>query len=197
MVAQGKYSLHDEDTYIAKYFSSFYGGAAGGKFLDIGAYDPFKYCNTRILIERGYYGIYMLPFASAHARFRAAYPNPHNVLLIDRIFGHQDGRMELHEPSIVYDDRSQDVLKVDYRPVMVNVIGAQFMNMHGSNIDLLNINLHKHNLKMLDMFGADFYHRLKMLCIAHENLQFLIEAKVKPYGFKMNYINNTYAIFTK
>ena len=71
-----KYSQRDEQHYIMEYFGD------QGTFLDIGAYNPFTFSNTRALYERGWKGAFVEPSYSCRKSLIEEYS--------------EDSQMEIH-----------------------------------------------------------------------------------------------------
>ena len=81
------YSQGDEEAFILDYFY----GKRPGRFLEIGAYDPFKCSNTRALVERGWGGVYVEPSSPCMASFEAEYGTNQDIQLIGVCVGERDG----------------------------------------------------------------------------------------------------------
>jgi hypothetical protein len=73
------YSQNSEEAYILAYFKNNI-----GKFLDIGAYNPFKFSNTRKLFELGWSGIFIEPSPICFKNFVSEYQNVDRITLINK-----------------------------------------------------------------------------------------------------------------
>lgn len=82
------YSQRDEEQYIIPYFKG-----EAGTFLDIGAYHPFKFSNTRALYELGWSGAFVEPSKNLWKPFEEEYAKDL-----------ESGRLELHKVAIADKD---------------------------------------------------------------------------------------------
>jgi FkbM family methyltransferase len=64
-----RYSQNNEESHILRYFNT----AVTGTFLDIGAFHPKTFSNTRALYERGFKGVFVEPSPSLLPAFEAEY----------------------------------------------------------------------------------------------------------------------------
>lgn len=62
-----------------------------GRFLDIGAFHPFRFSNTRRLYERGFKGVFVEPSPSLRRAFEQEYESDPQVLLLDVCVGARNG----------------------------------------------------------------------------------------------------------
>lgn len=77
-----KYSQYAEQQYILAAF-----GDRGGRFLDIGAYNPFEFSNTRALYEMGWSGVMIEPSPGPMCSLISEYGNDARVTLIQAVVG--------------------------------------------------------------------------------------------------------------
>ena len=87
------YSQTDEETYILNHFRA----ASNGTFLDIGAFNPFTFSNTRALYERGFKGVFVEPSPKAMASFITEYARDPDIELLPICIGAQSGMVEFFE----------------------------------------------------------------------------------------------------
>lgn len=78
------YCQRDEENYIIPYF-----GNNQGNFLDIGAYHPKTFSNTRALFEMGWNGAFIEPSKNLWEAFEVEYAEEFRI-----------GRLELHKIAI-------------------------------------------------------------------------------------------------
>jgi FkbM family methyltransferase len=87
------YSQNDEERTILKHFE----GKPAGTFLDIGAFHPTKFSNTRALWERGFKGVYVEPSPSLHQAFLDAIDGEPKMQLIPDCIGDKAGEVEFFD----------------------------------------------------------------------------------------------------
>lgn len=84
---QNSYSQSGEDLIICREL----GERAGGTFLDIGAFHPFQFSNTRRLYELGYKGVFVEPSPSLREAFEKEYGADKEVVLLPVCVGTENG----------------------------------------------------------------------------------------------------------
>lgn len=87
------YSQNDEEKFILEYFAT----ATSGKFLDIGAYHPKTFSNTRALYEKGFKGVFVEPSPSLLPNFEAEYGNDSEIQLLPVCVGKVNGRVDFFD----------------------------------------------------------------------------------------------------
>lgn len=87
------YSQNGEELAILNYFD----GKPAGTFLDIGAYNPKKFSNTRALFERGFKGVYVEPSPSLHQAFLDEIKDDPQMQLITDCIGPDAGEVEFYD----------------------------------------------------------------------------------------------------
>lgn len=75
------YSQRDEEQHILEYFKD------KGNFLDIGAYNPFKFSNTRALYERGWKGAFIEPSEPCRKSLIEEYSKDNEIEIYDICLG--------------------------------------------------------------------------------------------------------------
>jgi len=78
-----RYSQNDEEWYILDYFRR----APAGTFLDIGAFHPRTFSNTRALYERGFKGVFVEPSPTLLPAFEAEYGTDPDVQILPLCVG--------------------------------------------------------------------------------------------------------------
>lgn len=87
------YSQNDEERTILAHFD----GKPAGTFLDIGAFHPTKFSNTRALFERGFKGVYIEPSPSLHQAFLDEIKDDPQMQLVTDCIGAKSGEVEFHD----------------------------------------------------------------------------------------------------
>jgi len=87
------YSQNGEEGTILKHFD----GKPAGTFLDIGAFHPTKFSNTRALWERGFKGVYVEPSPSLHQAFLDAIDGDPLMQLVTECIGNTAGEVEFFD----------------------------------------------------------------------------------------------------
>lgn len=200
-----KYSQNNEQEFIENYFLN-YGNGNGGKFLDIGAYDPFKFSNTRCLYEKGWRGIYVEPSPICFERFKETYGKDPRIQLLNYAISTNDGSIIFYESngdaisttSIQHKDKWERGAGVKYQEIIVPTMSmAKLLSQFGADIDFLSLDTESTNIELFELLPNDFLHRLKMICIEHDNHYVQIENKLQSFGFRKIHINGENLIMAK
>lgn len=75
---------------------------AQGRFLDIGAFHPTKYSNTRALYERGWSGVFVEPSPGPLRTLLEAYAGDERVGIVSAAVGLERGLIEMHVSDDAY-----------------------------------------------------------------------------------------------
>lgn len=196
-----KYSQSDEQLFIEDYFSS----TINGKFIDIGAYDVFKFSNVRALFEAGWGGIMIEP---APANFKAIadhYAKDERVTVLNIAIGEVSGEIDFYDcggDAISTTDETHkakwEAAGVNYTKIKVPQVSVvHFMNEYCKDVDFLSIDTEATNMIVFRNIPDWVWEQIKMLCIEHDGFQEEIETALAPYGFKALYTNSENIILAK
>jgi FkbM family methyltransferase len=86
------YSQNNEEEIILDYFHT----SPHGTFLDIGAFHPTKFSNTRALYERGFKGVFVEPSPTLKPAFVAAYASDPDIQLLEICVGNKNGVVDFY-----------------------------------------------------------------------------------------------------
>lgn len=192
------YSQNLEQQYIVNYFSQNTSGF-GGRFLEIGAFDPYKFSNTRALFEKGWTGIMVEPSPSCFSRLKDVYGKEMRIHLINAAIAETDGVVKFYETiggdAIGTTDPDHKLkwergANVKYTEITVPSMSMQkLMSQHGMDIDFLSLDTEGTNYKLFNLLPDYFLHRLKCICIEHDGYYQQIMGKLNSYGFRQIYLN--------
>ena len=198
-------SQNDEEKYITEYFHNFNNGN-GGKFLEIGAYNPTKFSNTRALFESGWTGVMVEPSPICMARIKEVYANQPRIQLLQVAISNEDGYIKFFEAGgdaigttdIAHKEKWEKGANVQYSEIQVEAMSmAKLISLHGEEIDFINIDVEGTNFMLFSLLPNEFLHRLKMICIEHDGYHQSIEQKLTSFGFKKILLNNENIIMVK
>jgi FkbM family methyltransferase len=94
-MSETSYSQNGEDLVICRELAS----RRPGTFLDIGAYHPFKFSNTRRLYELGYKGVFVEPSPALRGAFEGAYGADPAIAFLPVCIGAKSGTVTLYDAS--------------------------------------------------------------------------------------------------
>jgi FkbM family methyltransferase len=193
------YSQNDEEKYIIEYFNS-----TKGKFLDIGAYNPFKFSNTRRLYEYGWSGICIEPSPICFNNFIKEYENEPRITLINKAV------VTDNSTSITFYESGGDAVSTSelshkqkwensgarFSPIQVETIKVSDIELF-ENIDFMSLDVESSNFQIFSAFSDLFLSKLKMVCIEHDGNSFEIRERLEKMGFKIICLNPENIIMAK
>jgi len=184
------YSQKDEEKYILDYF----GGQANGKLLEIGAYDPFEFSNTRALIELGWSAVMVEPNPICMDRLKKEYANNDKIVLVEKAVTDSDGIVTFYQPqgdavgtvNVPHKERWSTNNNVNFKEItvesisMVNLVEAHYPN----GCDFLSLDVEGINLELFHLLPIDFVNKTRLLCIEHDGHADYMAYTLASYGFR-------------
>lgn len=168
------YSQNNEEEIIIKHIANI----PNGKFVEIGSYDPFKFSNTRKLVEMGWSGVYVEPAAPCFKKFVKEYgENNPKIKLVNVAIGNQSGMMKFYEcaDAISTSDEKWKTLwetnnGVKYTETLVPVItGKELFDNYCDVINFLNIDTEATNIEVLNSIPPEYIKKCDLVCIEHQS----------------------------
>lgn len=185
------YSQNNEDVTIRNYFSV--NNIHEGKFLEIGAYHPKVFSNTRALVENGWHGVYVEPSPLCFKSFEEEYSLDHPrikllpVAITDKmgkITFWESGGDAVSSTSTAHKDKWERGSKIRFNKIEVESITmAHLLDNYGDDVDFLNLDVEGTNIDLFRLIPDTFWQRLKMLCIEHDGKDGEIKSKLASFGF--------------
>lgn len=197
-IHNGGYSQHGECDPLKAILSDL------GYFLEIGAFSPFTFSNTRFLVERGWSGCYVDGCSYAISRFINEYKNNENIKIVQALIGDEDKFVEFYS-SLEDAVSTSDVNFMN----MWKSGGHPFKKIHTSMIsmktletilppvvDFINVDVEGYSAKLATYID---YIKLntKVVCIEHDNQIQMLNSHMGSYGFVPYWINHTNIIYNK
>ncbi len=196
-----KYSQSDEQYFILDYYKN----KPNGKLIDIGAYDVFRFSNTRALYERGFSGILVEPQPANYAAINDHYLQEPRIAVLNFAVGEPAGEVTFYESNGdavgTTDIGHMEKWKaggVKYSEIKVQQRGVvDFFNEFGHNTDMISIDTEATNMVVFRLVPDWFWQRLSLLVIEHDQCQQEIEDKLIPFGFNTLYVNAENIVMAK
>ncbi len=182
------YSQNDEERTILKHFE----GKPAGTFLDIGAFHPTKFSNTRALWERGFKGVYIEPSPSLHKAFLDEIKDDPKMQLITDCLGSKAGEVEFFDsgdwalsttdPEWVEQRKS---CGASFTAIKVNMITVPMLlerSVH-KTFDFISLDTENTVLEILPLLDLNSL-KTSMICVEWNGRDFgLFESILRPQGF--------------
>ncbi len=200
------YSQNNEQQYILEYFK---GQEKQINFLEVGAFHPFTFSNTRALVELGASGVYVEPSPECYAEFVKEYVGNNRIKLLNVAVGSEDKNVTffnsngdaISSTSIAHKEKWEAGYNVKFEEIQVRMVSMSCLlgTLKGFNleIDFLNLDVESTNIELFNLIPDWFWERLKMICIEHDNQQDYIINKLNPFGFNELHRNGENLILAK
>ena len=198
------YGQNQEDKYILEYFKG-----QTGLFLEVGAFNPITFSNTRALVELQWKGIYIEPSPTCFEAFVKEYNDNKNISLIKAALGNKDGLVKFYDSigdalsstSVQHKEKWEAGYDVKFNEIEVLMVSVtsftEKLLIQGNEIDFLNLDVESTNIELFNLFPDWFWEQLKMICIEHDSQQDYIISKLQPFGFKELHRNGENLIMAK
>lgn len=187
------YSQGAEESFIV----DFYKEKANGNFLDIGAYDIFRFSNTRKLYELGWSGKLIEPSPPNYKSIADHYAGNPRIEVLNFAVGEPSGEVVFYESNgdAVGTTSKEHMEKwqkggVNFNEIKVTQVGvADFFNQYGHGIDFLSIDTEATNIELFRHIPEWVFEEISLLCIEHDGHHEEIEEKLRKFGFSNLYMN--------
>lgn len=194
------YSQYDEQQAILRYFRLDRGEQAIGRFLDIGAWDPKTFSNTRALFEAGWSGVVIEPSPDAILGQMKEYGNEPRVQIIQSALALDHTPLAMWMTSdctstadAYHHDKYESIAgfkgKVTVIPVTWDDINLWFEGFTFVSIDAEGTSV--------DLFHAMLRSGQKptCVCVEHDGTRMMeLSAAATAVGYKILYSNGTNAV---
>ena len=199
------YSQYDEEQAIVGYFDR--GGALPGepsinprRFLDVGAWDPKCFSNTRALFERGWRGVMIDPSPFPLVNLIKEYGQVDGMHIVSAAVAVEATMLKLHvsADSVSTTEQGNYELWKDHakfegtlwvRSITMSEIFNQFGGFNFINLDAEGV-------------SVDLFHQMLIsggkppcCCVEHDGRLSELAAAATAVGYKMVYSNGTNAVF--
>lgn len=187
------YSQNSEQDFILDFFSE----QSTGKFVDIGAYDVFRFSNVRALYEKGWKGLLIEPAPQNYKAIADHYKDDPEIRVLNVAVGEATGEVDFFESdgdAVGTTDEAHmkkwGAAGVNYTKIKVAQVSVEdFFKEYGADVDFLSVDTESTNMDLFRKIPDYVWERLRMLVIEHDNCQKEVEDKLSEYGFTTLYTN--------
>lgn len=188
------YSQNREEEFIVNYFKD----KPAGRFLDIGAFHPFRFSNTRALYEMGWHGILIEPSPICFEKLHEEYKEEPRIVLMNVAVSDCEGYCTFYEEthghavstfSLAHKQKWETGDEFIYKKTRVKTISAQRLENMCPATDFLNIDAEDLSFHIFSSFTNGYLNTVKMICVEHDNNTEAIQNRLHPMGFKTLYLN--------
>lgn len=194
------YSQNDEEKFILEYFEG-----VTGKFVDIGAYDVFRFSNTRALFERGWSGLLVEPAPKNYKAIADHYKDEPGITVLNIAVGDPEGTIDFYESdgdavgtTDISHKEKWGAAGVKYEKIQVEQMGVEnFFNQYGRGVDFLSIDTESTNIQLFRAIPDWVLDRARMICIEHDGNNVEISERLTPFGFNTVHFNPENLLLSK
>lgn len=195
------YSQNSEESFILEYFKD----SPIGKFIDIGAYDVFKFSNVRALYEKGWGGVLVEPAPANYNAIAEHYVGNDRIQVLNVAIGEKNDTIDFYESdgdAVSTSDEAHmnkwGAAGIKYTKIKVEQMNViDFMNDYCNDVDFLSIDTEATNMNLFRRIPGWVFDQIKMICIEHDLYYDEIAERLKPYGFKTLHLNSENIILAK
>lgn len=195
------YSQNNEEEIILSYFRD----KDNGRFIDIGAYDVFRFSNVRALFEKGWSGVLVEPAPSNFKGLHDHYKDETRIVLINAAIGEKEGEIDFYDSGGDAVSTSNEEHKekwgaagIPYTKTKVTQIGTvYFFDQYYRGTDFLSIDTEATNFPVFSQIPDFVFEQIKMICIEHDQKEKEITERLKPFGFRQLLFNAENIILAK
>ena len=177
-----------------------------GRLLDIGAYYPDKFSNTRALIDRGWQGVLVEPSPEPFRALLHHYAGNPNIELVNcAIVTHASGLRAFYDAggdagssfSAQHRDRwaaaGVPFKKSWVHPLALSVLFETF----GYGFDFISLDVESTNWELFSALPFKDLTRLKVICVEHDMQHGAMSEMAAGYGFKQEAFNGENLILAR
>lgn len=183
-------------------------GIANGKFLDVGAFHPKVFSNTRALYENGWTGVIVEPSPICFNEFKREYEfDPKMTLLNLAIAESNEEVIDFYESNgdavstteISHKEKWEQTPGVNFNKIQVPVMTMSgFIVRHGLDADLISIDVESKNIELFNnIINILDNTKIKVFCIEHDGHFDYMISKMAELSFRCVLKNNENLIFIK
>lgn len=190
------YSQGDEQEHILTALAAI----PQGRFLDVGAFNPKVFSNTRALYERGWSGVMLEPAPEPFLSLLREYGDNERVTLIAAALGFDHGLARLWVTADATSTTSQehyekwrDICKFEGSYLVPTITWADVLNQFGS-FEFVNIDAEGNSAELF-MALLNTGMRPRCICVEHDGREGVLAAAAGPCGYRLVFRNGENAVF--
>lgn len=192
----GGYSQYGEDIPLKNILPE------NGYFLEIGAFCPYTFSNTRFLVEKGWSGCYVDGCPYAMSRFLDTYKDNESITLVQSLIGEENKLVyfynSLRDAVSTTDTEFMQKWKDGgsiFKKMYANMITIETLKeILPSTVDFINIDVEGQSAKLAMLIDYEKFNT-KCVCVEHDNQIASLQTYFKKYKLNLHWYNHTNAIF--
>lgn len=202
-----------EDKIITDYLDSISHEGDGEKyfcrFLDVGAFHPTQLSNTRILVERGWHGVYVEPAPINFNGFLAEYRDEPDIVLVNAAIGRDSSLIEFYDSGGDALSTSQPghvarwtAAGVKFRNYLTkSITWAELFDairVETDPISVLSLDVESMNVELFDLLPLErLMPYLYVIVVEHDMHHEKMAEKAAVHGFRVIHFNGENLILAR
>jgi FkbM family methyltransferase len=199
-----KYSQNNEQFILDELATN--AGITAGHLLDIGAYLPDTFSNSRALIDKGWSGVLVEPSPVPFQALLAHYKDNPKITLVNAAVGVESKWLDFYDSNgdALSSSNVAHVLrwtqnngvkftKFAVKSVAISDLFAQF----GFEYDVINIDVESQNAEIFYALPWHCLPRTRIICVEHDGCFNEMQAHLSDYGFVKTAMNFENIIFSR
>lgn len=187
------YSQNGEQLVIGKLLAG-----KTGRLLDIGAYRPDTFSNSRALLDAGWSGVLVEPSPAPFKALIDYYGGNPRVELVNCAITETSGLIQFYDSSgdavsstnIQHRDKWRANAGVNFKKTWVNTLAMQTLfGNFGVDFDFVNLDVENENFNMFRLIPISLMPTLKVVCVEHDGNHAAMLNAFQPYGFRQELLN--------
>lgn len=196
-----------EDKIIYDYVSGLEG--VDTRFLDVGAFHPTTFSNTRILVENGWSGVFVEPAPSNFTGFLNEYRLREDLVLVNAAIARESALVNFYDSE----GDALSSLKKEHADFYNKAYGTRFrgyltktitwdelldaVEAATKPISVLSLDVESLNVELFNLLPIKRLPKLRVLCVEHDGQHEMMVAKMLPYGFTSIHFNGENLILAR
>jgi FkbM family methyltransferase len=200
-----KYSQNNEQEWIEAAITAIPVAELVTTFLEVGAYNPKVFSNTRFLVERGWYGTYVEPAPLNFAAFLEEYGDSSNITLVNAALDHTSRMVTFYESSgdavSTTSTNHRDTWAaggMKFRPYWLRTITwDDLLEVTTNEFSVLSLDVEGQSASLLKQAPLDEMKKLRIIIVEHDTRAEELCAYAKLFGFEMVAVNSENLVLTR
>jgi FkbM family methyltransferase len=185
------YSQSEEEKYILEFFKD----KKPGRLLEIGAYHPTVFSNSRALIELGWSGVLVEPSPKCFPTLADFYKDNENIYTVQVAIGLWDGKLKFYDSAganaTAYEEHyaKWKAVQLDYVETTLDCVSWNtFYNNFPGPYDFISIDCEGMDWDILQQIDLN-QTNTKLVCIEYGYNKDIISAYLQHYNFELLFMN--------
>jgi FkbM family methyltransferase len=198
------YSQNDEEQHILRITRDTFDREVPGRFLDIGAYNPKLFSNTRRLFELGWSGVMVEASPGPFLDLLIEYGSCERIQLVCAAVASKRGLLKFHAneagtgtSNAAHYQKWRDATKYEGTIHVGAVSLEDLLHQFGRDFDFINIDVEGESAEMFLNALRDHRLRPKCWCVEHDGRQEELTLAALTAGYVREHLNGENVIFAR